>query len=204
MAARADPDDRDGDDISGRLPSGRFGWKARTPDLTRAVAAAFAVELGLSSEHFPQPDVSGTSADRELTTAQITAVVDYIRSRPAPVSPENAADLPGSAVFTRIGCAACHRPFFVLRDERRTRLVSAYTDLLLHDMGPALADGIAEGNATEREFRTPPLWGLRHRLDATSTTAAPAPLRTPSAPTAARQAPARERSIASHPPSAGS
>ena len=59
----------------------------------------------------------------------------------------------GLAVFTSIGCASCHRPLVA-------GSVPAYTDLLLHDMGPALADGIAEGAASGQDFRTAPLWGI--------------------------------------------
>jgi CxxC motif-containing protein (DUF1111 family) len=38
--------------------------------------------------------------------------------------------------------------------------VPLYSDLLLHDMGPALADNYPEGEATGTEWRTTPLWGL--------------------------------------------
>lgn len=160
IAAWADPDDRDGDGISGRVPAGRFGWKARMPSLTLAVAAAFATELGLSSEYFPDAVGPVLSRDPELKHEQIAAVVDYFRSRPAPRPGARTSDPSGAILFDTKGCAACHRPAFVLSDHGRDRRVSAYTDLLLHDMGAALADGVQEGTANGREFRTAPLWGL--------------------------------------------
>jgi CxxC motif-containing protein (DUF1111 family) len=62
----------------------------------------------------------------------------------------------GARVFREIGCASCHVE--ALGGDARI-----YSDLLLHDLGPDLADGIREGDATEAEFRTSPLWGLRMR-----------------------------------------
>lgn len=85
----------------------------------------------------------------------------FVHVLPAPSGAMLAArDRRGGTIFAKIGCAKCHRPAFVVRDGRGHLPVNAYTDLLLHDMGPALADGIVEGNASGQEFRTPPLWGL--------------------------------------------
>ena len=68
-------------------------------------------------------------------------------------------------MFHEAGCAACHRPKYVThrladRPEQSFQLIWPYTDLLLHDMGEDLADGFAEGRASGREWRTPPLWGI--------------------------------------------
>ncbi|MGB0747885.1 MAG: di-heme oxidoredictase family protein [Magnetospiraceae bacterium] len=60
-------------------------------------------------------------------------------------------------MFQQTGCAACHRPELVTANGKT---FTPFTDLLLHDMGPGLADGIGEGVATGREWRTAPLWGL--------------------------------------------
>lgn len=152
----ADPDDEDGDGVSGRLPSGRFGWKARFPDLTLAVAAAFANEFGLSSPWFGERD-DPTPAHPDLTREEVEAVAEYVRSLPPPRSRGVVGDS-GAALFDQVGCAACHRPSLTLPGDRPP--IAPYTDLLLHDMGRALADGMPEGNATGEEFRTPPLWGL--------------------------------------------
>jgi CxxC motif-containing protein (DUF1111 family) len=152
MSDGADPDDADRDGITGRLPAGRFGWKARFPTLRETVAAAFVNELGLTSELFPR-DGPGELRRPEINTKQLDAVVAFIRSLTPPNRVSRKNDESGRQIFASVGCAACHRS--ELGEYR-----SPYTDLLLHDMGPALADGIREGNATEQEFRTAPLLGL--------------------------------------------
>jgi CxxC motif-containing protein (DUF1111 family) len=152
VSERADPDDADGDGISGRLPTGRFGWKARFPTLRETVAAAFVNELGLTNELFPR-DGPGELRPPEITARQLDAVVAFIRSLAQPNRVSRRNDDNGRQIFVSVGCAACHRS-----DLGGYR--SPYTDLLLHDMGLALADGIREGNATEQEFRTAPLLGL--------------------------------------------
>ncbi len=160
IARNADPDDADGDGISGRMPLGRFGWKGRIPDLTLAVAAAFVNELGLSSPYFGERN-GNNSRHAELTSEQVESVADYMRALPVPPGARlTDRDRGAAGVFERIGCAKCHRPTFPVHDRTRQMSVNAFTDLLLHDMGPALADGIAEGNASGEEFRTAPLWGL--------------------------------------------
>ncbi len=165
IARNADPDDADGDGISGRMPSGRFGWKGRMPNLTVAVAAAFVNELGLSNPLFRERGPQGDDRP-ELTPEQVDSVADYVRALPPPPAARLADRDRGAAaaVFQKIGCAKCHRPSFEVDDRKGKILVKAYTDLLLHDMGPALADGIAEGNASGQEFRTAPLWGLSRNV----------------------------------------
>ena len=155
LAEIADPDDRDRDGISGRLPreSGRFGWKARFPTLRQAVAAAFVNELGLTNPVFGA-DAHGITP--ELSDGLLDAVTTFVRELPAPIPTSSSAVEPGRATFRAIGCATCHREQL----PSRTGPVAAYTDLLLHDMGQALADGFAEGDSTAREFRTTPLWGV--------------------------------------------
>ncbi len=71
----------------------------------------------------------------------------------------------GKTVFTNIGCAGCHTPSFTTSPnhplaELRSQTISPYTDMLLHDMGPGLADTLGEGLASGAEWRTAPLWGL--------------------------------------------
>lgn len=155
IAAKADPNDADRDGISGRSPQGRYGWKARIKTLDEAVSAAFATELGLSTARFADTvRPKNSSATPEIGPAQVQAVVAFIRSlSPAP---QNDREPEGRQLFNRIGCAACHAPM----DGRVFDKGQPYTDLLLHDMGPALADGLEEGNASGSEFRTPPLWGI--------------------------------------------
>jgi CxxC motif-containing protein (DUF1111 family) len=94
----------------------------------------------------------------------IRAVTTYLAALPAPL-PE-AATLKasksyqqGQQLFSSAGCVSCHTP--TLSSKRGD--VALYSDLLLHDMGPALNDGIVQGVATGAEWRTTPLWGLRLR-----------------------------------------
>lgn len=137
---------------------GRFGWKAQFRTLDDAVAAAFANELGLLSPQF----MKGRA---ELTTEQVSSVSQFLRTLPAPSVRDVRQTQEGRRVFDRLGCATCHRP--TLRTGRSpfstlsNRTFEAFTDLALHDMGPALDDGFDSGGVRGAEFRTPPLWGLR-------------------------------------------
>jgi len=157
LLAAADPTDRDGDGISGRTGTGRFGWKARLPSLDHAVSAALLSELGLGTSIYPddnaQPPV-------EVTPGQTSALVAYLRSLPLPGRLATRSTTTGSALFNRLRCSGCHRPAYTIDAPGRERheRIEPYTDLLLHDMGPALADGATEGAAGASEFRTPPLW----------------------------------------------
>ena len=154
IAAAEDPADRNGDHISGRVPkeSGRFTWKARFATLEGAIAAALVNELGLTT-----PTEGERAAVAEISHEQLTALTAYVRQLPPPAPKRESRT--GESLFRATGCAACHIPEIAsLPGSTRVR---AYTDLLLHDMGPALADDFPDGDATAREFRTPPLWGLR-------------------------------------------
>jgi len=144
--------------VLGRVPEGRFGWKGRLKNLDEAVAAAFANELGLSSLMFPETAKDGrVPSPPEVSTRQIAAVAAYIRALP-PMRGEPLSDSGrGRELFQHAGCTGCHRPTFPTLEARR---MFPYTDLLLHDMGPALADWMQEGVATGTEFKTPSLWGL--------------------------------------------
>ncbi len=136
-----------------RLPSGRlgrFGRKATDADLPTFVTGAFATEQGV--------DVPS-----ELSPADRDATVDFIRflAPPAPLR----GDPEGQELFHRLGCAECHVPSFATQSPIKVldrRVVYLYSDLLLHDMGPALAD-LCKGVAGRAEFRTEPLMGLRAR-----------------------------------------
>lgn len=186
ILALADPLDRNGDGISGRANRvhdpvsgrktlGRFGWKAGEASLATQVESAFARDLGIATQSHPDgagdctpsqqrcrgaptgnsPRHAGVEAGPEVTAL----VAAYLRGSSVP--PRLDADDPavrdGEATFVGIGCGACHRPDFP-NPVGQTR--AAYTDLLLHDMGDGLADGLTEGEAEGREWRTPPLWGL--------------------------------------------
>lgn len=183
IRAWEDPDDRDGNGISGRANLtygedgaprlGRFGWKAGKPNLRLQSAAALNLDIGLSNPDYSDPygDCVATQTDcraaphgasprfamLEVDGRMLELVTAFVGGLPPRAG--TAPDAAGAALFAAAGCAACHRPDLPLAGGSR---VVAYTDLLLHDMGPALADGIGDGLATGREWRTPPLWGLRH------------------------------------------
>jgi CxxC motif-containing protein (DUF1111 family) len=194
ILAHADPDDRDGDGISGRpnivrdgqggeLTLGRFGWKAQTASIRQQAADAFAGDIGISTPEVPKHWGGCTAAE-----AKCLAMPNGVQERLGPVeAPPPVMDLvtfysqnlavparrdldtpqvlAGKKVFYEIGCIACHTPKFVTRRDTPNKaqafqLIWPYSDFLLHDMGPDLADGQAVGEATGNEWRTPPLWGI--------------------------------------------
>ena len=79
----------------------------------------------------------------------------------------------GGKLFEKIGCVKCHNPSFTTAAEYRSYSVDGkrikelesqkiypFTDMLLHDMGPDLADGRRDFDATGSEWKTRPLWGI--------------------------------------------
>jgi len=189
----ADPEDADGDGISGRagvavdLASGdpalgRFGWRASQPSLKQQAAAAFSGDIGLSTSLFPDGHGDCTEAQSEcraaltgsakagkpeITNTMLDLVAFYSRhlAVPARRRPDDPTVVRGGEVFREAGCAACHRPSLVTATEGvdpalAGQTIWPFTDMLLHDMGPGLADGLPEGGATGSEWRTPPLWGI--------------------------------------------
>ena len=190
----ADPDDRDGDGISGRarriwsdesrqVVLGRFGWKAGQPSVAQQAASAFRGDMGISTPLYPGPHGECTAAQPaclaaphgdmpamdgiEAGTKMFDLLVFYARNLgvPARRRVDDPQALEGKRLFYASHCTACHMPKFVTRrdsigKEQSFQLIWPYTDLLLHDMGEGLADHRPEGNATGREWRTPPLWGI--------------------------------------------
>lgn len=180
ILALADPDDRSGDGISGRPNRffdgrlGRLGRKALVPTLREFNDGAFQIEQGITSPSVPvegtvagRPLPAGTdpAADPELQAHALVVNDAFVRllAPPAPLKQSREARR-GRDVFTQTGCAACHVPALRTGDSPiaalKNKEVAAYTDLLLHDMGPETAD-ICFGLATPSEFRTEPLMGLR-------------------------------------------
>ena len=176
---RADPGDRNGDGVRGHANTvrgrvGRFGWKAQIVSVRQFVATAYLNELGITSPDFPdellpqgRPTVCDAAHDPEDDGTRIDAVTRFlVLLAPLRPAPGSAAARGGRILFRRIGCEACHT--IALRAGRRApsralrgRRIRMFSDLLLHDMGPGLADGIAQGFASGSEFRTTPLWGVR-------------------------------------------
>ncbi len=169
LAALVDPHDRDGDGISGRRGgdgNGRLGWRAELPGVEAQVARALHEDMGVTSSLQPSAncavghDACAVQAGDgiEISDVAFQALVAYVRNLapPAPrVSP--AADA-GSEVFDAIGCTACHTAEWEL-EGTPCRVIRPYTDLLLHDLGPGLADRRVDGSLGNREWRTAPLWG---------------------------------------------
>lgn len=146
-----------GDDV------GRFGWKGDTPTLEQFVAEAFRSELGVTSALAPAGPLpagiercTGESSEPELDREEVRAVTDFVAGLPAP---RPRPDRTGDALFLETGCATCHVPAL----EGASGPVPLYSDLLLHDMGPELDDGVVQGTAGGSEWRTTPLWGLSDR-----------------------------------------
>ncbi|MCO5160414.1 MAG: thiol oxidoreductase [Mesorhizobium sp.] len=201
IMARSDPDDRDGDGISGRpnliadgkggLVIGRFGWKAAQPSVEQQTVHAFSGDMGLSTPILPdnagdctaaQPDCRAMPhgaqeryGDTEVPRDVLDLVVFYSQNLAPPVRRgfDEPDVLAGKAAFYQAGCPACHVPKYVTsrivaHEAQRFQLIWPYTDLLLHDMGPGLADGRGEGLADGTEWRTAPLWGigLAHKVSA--------------------------------------
>jgi len=150
---------------------GRFGLKARITTLDDFTADAFQGDMGITSPlrptELPNPDGLTDDAKPGLDTTldDVNDIASYMRMLAIPRR-DLPADPAGAALFATTQCAACHAPSLRTRaDYPIAELASidapVFTDFLLHDLGTALADGLAEGDATSREWRTSPLVGLR-------------------------------------------
>jgi mono/diheme cytochrome c family protein len=153
-------------DALGNEHVGRFGWKAETATLEQFVGEAFRNELGITNPLAPADLVAlegrcgMTSATLKDDGTIVRAVTAYIASLPQPPSKVGPNQRAGQALFSAIGCAACHTPTLSAANGVE---VALYSDLLLHDLGPAMEDGVVQGQATGKEWRTTPLWGLNMR-----------------------------------------
>lgn len=195
ILAGADPDDSDGDGISGRpnwleaapfVPEGaigggpgpqlgRFGRKANVSSLLQQVTEAYHQDMGITSDFMPEenrhPQAGGVAigdqvGDPELTAAAVLQTTMYVRLLAPPKrGPITDEVREGEQLFGTIGCAGCHTPSMRTGPSDIAALSNVeaglFSDLLLHDMGPVLADGRPDGEATGSEWRTAPLWGTR-------------------------------------------
>lgn len=179
LLERADRLDCDNDGISGRpsfvkdptsgaLRIGRMGWKAEKINLPHQVADAAMADIGVTSSIFPEGGAP------ELSDEELNKLSTYMRLIGVPPQRDSAKPevVQGGQLFKTVGCASCHvtdvvtsanHPFAELRNQS----IKPFTDLLLHDMGPDLADdsGVAASEAADAppsasEWRTPPLWGV--------------------------------------------
>ncbi|BCP54712.1 thiol oxidoreductase [Kaistia sp. 32K] len=161
-------------EVDGKSVVGRFGWKASAATLDQMSADAFMLDIGMSSPLAPHPygDCTALEPDclampngrspefdgEEISSEMIRLLNAYLAGlpAPAPVTPTP----PGAALFASAGCSACHVPSLPGRDGSP---VTLYSDLLLHDMGPGLDDGVGEPGVASNEWRTPPLVSLAFR-----------------------------------------
>lgn len=163
----------------------RFGWKAQNKSLVLFAAEAYNVEQGITNEIFPQErdetpacrfNVTPENAGHLDATNPLDVPSDVVKfavfmrflAPPTP-APENPSIVKGKKLFTDIGCALCHTPTLhtgkkIAVEALRDKDANLYSDLLVHNMGSELADGISQGDARGDEFRTAPLWGLGQRI----------------------------------------
>lgn len=187
LRAAADPDDADGDGISGRLAPGdadgpgRFGMKANHSTLYSFIEEATRGELGLTTPDHPfetrpqggsVPEAADPASDPEVDRGFLDVVTAYVRflAPPEPVLPTDpgarALIAEGREAFDAVGCASCHTPEWTTGPNPSPALdrvrFRAYSDFLLHDLGPDVAD-ICGPSASPSEWRTARLVGLAHR-----------------------------------------
>ncbi|MBX8489382.1 c-type cytochrome [Pseudomonas cichorii] len=168
------------DDVQQKVVMGRFGWKAGQPTLNQQNAHAFSGDMGLTTRLKPvddctqaqtdcrdAPNGNGPDGEPEVSDNILRLVEFYTRNLAVPAR-RNVDDpqvLAGKNLFFKAGCQQCHTPQFTTRadaaePELANQVIRPYSDLLLHDMGEGLADNRTEFQASGREWRTPPLWGL--------------------------------------------
>jgi CxxC motif-containing protein (DUF1111 family) len=174
----ADPDDADADGISGRIQTvldpetgeqrlGRFGSKGGKARLRHQIAAALNTDIGVATAIFPMVDGGTTNETPELSASDLDQMTRYVALLGVSARRDltNAQAMLGEQLFAGANCVKCHTPTFTASafhpmTELRSQTVHPFTDLLLHDMGPGLADNMGEADAAGSEWRTPPLWSI--------------------------------------------
>jgi CxxC motif-containing protein (DUF1111 family) len=184
IVALADEFDADGDGISGKpnyawnvvagkKTLGRFGWKAANPTILQQTAGAYNEDMGITSFIFPTESAHGQTQydnredEYEVSDSLLHAVAFYIRTLAVPARrrADTEVVLRGKKLFIEGKCAACHVPRLhtktdVSFPEISNLVIFPYTDMLVHDMGPELADNRPDFDADGFEWRTSPLWGI--------------------------------------------
>lgn len=171
------------DDFAQAQRVGRFGWKANQASVASQTAGAFLGDIGITSTQHPDEACTPTQKDclaalrgaqgkaPEIDDRTLSDVIFY-QATLAPAARRNVNDakvVRGQALFAQAQCSACHRPSYTTGAAPFPRLSSPkvrglkiwpYTDLLLHNMGPDLADGRPDFAANGQQWKTPPLWGV--------------------------------------------
>lgn len=152
--------------ITKKMEIGKYTWKASIPFLKEQVAGAASNDMGITTSIFP--DENCTEVQKECNDASKRDAIDLPKERLDAITyylkhiktyeAENTEEYKeGFKIFEQISCAKCHISSFDIRENSK---ISPFSDFLLHDMGEDLSDGRVEFNASEREWRTAPLWGL--------------------------------------------
>lgn len=183
---RADPTDRDNDGIKGqpnyvwdvlnqKKVLGRFGWKANQPSILQQISAAYNGDMGITNYLFPKESSEGQvqfisapgSEAYELSDSLLYSVEFYVKTLAVPVrrNIKDATVVQGKALFQSVGCIKCHvsdlrTAVNVAFPQVSNQLIHPFTDLLLHDLGEGLADNRPDFEASGRQWRTAPLWGI--------------------------------------------
>jgi CxxC motif-containing protein (DUF1111 family) len=195
IIALEDPEDADGDGVSGRvnwvqpgdfvpatmigagpgLAVGRFGLKANVSSMLGQVVAAYLNDMGITTDFLPDEPLhpqagdlalSDIAPDPEVPAFEVMDVIMYIRTLAVPNRGEITSEVTrGDGLFAQVGCTGCHVPSMMTGFSAIPSLdqveAPLYSDMLLHDMGPTLADNRPDGGADGFEWRTPPLMGIR-------------------------------------------
>ncbi|VVO94338.1 hypothetical protein PS870_02481 [Pseudomonas fluorescens] len=168
------------DDVQQKTVLGRFGWKAGQPNLNQQNVHAFSGDMGLTTSLRPfddcteaqtvckqAPTGNGPNGEPEVSDNILRLVLFYSRNLAVPARRDvNAPEvLAGKNLFFQAGCQSCHTPKYTTaanaaEPELANQAIRPYSDLLLHDMGDGLADNRSEFQASGRDWRTPPLWGI--------------------------------------------
>lgn len=168
------------DDALQKTVMGRFGWKAGQPNLNQQNVHAFSGDMGLTTSLRPfddctdaqtackhAPNGNGPNGEPEVSDNILRLVLFYSRNLAVPARRgiNDAEVLAGKNLFFQAGCDACHTPKYTTaanaaEPELANQVIRPYSDLLLHDMGDGLADHRTEFQASGRDWRTPPLWGI--------------------------------------------
>jgi CxxC motif-containing protein (DUF1111 family) len=168
------------DDAQQKTVLGRFGWKAGQPNLNQQNVHAFSGDMGLTTSLRPiddctdaqtacktAPNGNGPDGEPEVSDNILRLVLFYSRNLAVPARRDVKAPqvLAGKNLFYQTGCQSCHTPKYTTaanaaEPELANQVIRPYSDLLLHDMGDGLADNRTEFQASGRDWRTPPLWGI--------------------------------------------
>ncbi|MEC5396701.1 di-heme oxidoreductase family protein [Uliginosibacterium sp. H1] len=178
------------DPETGQPRVGRFGWKASKASVRHQAAEAMMNDMSVTSTTYPRhscqlgaSDCRSSPGSTALSELELQRLTHYLSLLGVPaqrslrsgypsgmrVAAEHDVDTAtinrGASLFASVGCSACHvselrtsatHPFAELRNQT----IRPYTDLLLHDMGPDLADTVQEYKAAPSMWRTAPLWGM--------------------------------------------